>query len=271
LISYILILVRMLALYLGRYFQIIRTHRQAKYLVAAISCFILSDLLLLGWVIANFSLFTNPSAQAHTPTQHIASPSPTPFPGEYRNTYAYSGKTSGPEPELQFFPIINRYLRQPTQVTSPEPTASPTSTPVQVTAPVPGPKIPLAKAESREGFIIPIKHNGITRGLIRGIHKGIDYRAYMGTPVVSAAHGKVIEADSTGWNGGWGKYVLIDHGNGKTTRYAHLNKISVITGQEVKQGDIVGYSGSSGRSTGPHLHFEYRLNGRAVDPTPLFR
>ncbi len=70
----------------------------------------------------------------------------------------------------------------------------------------------------------------------------------------------------SGWNGGYGRMVEIDHGNGLTTRYAHMSKLRVKKGQTVETGDVVGEVGSSGRSTGPHLHYEVRRNGDAIDP-----
>lgn len=114
------------------------------------------------------------------------------------------------------------------------------------------------------GFITPIKSNGVTRRLIGG-HTGIDYRANTGTAVYAADDGVVISSKS-GWNGGFGVNILINHGSNVTTRYAHLSSYVVVGGQTVNQGQLIGYSGNTGRSTGPHLHFETRVNGRAIDP-----
>ncbi len=94
-------------------------------------------------------------------------------------------------------------------------------------------------------------------------HKGIDIANRWGTPVYAAAAGKVVWA---GWNGGYGKSIVIDHGNGIKTVYAHLEKIEVRIGEIVKKGQEIGKMGSTGRSTGPHLHFEVHVNGIAVDP-----
>jgi murein DD-endopeptidase MepM/ murein hydrolase activator NlpD len=115
------------------------------------------------------------------------------------------------------------------------------------------------------GLAVPISHNGITRGIGYG-HTGIDYRADVGTPVMAADDGVVIIASSSGWNGGYGKTILISHGNGKTTRYGHLNSIAVSPGEHISQGEIIAKSGSTGRSTGPHLHFELRVNGAVKNP-----
>lgn len=118
--------------------------------------------------------------------------------------------------------------------------------------------------ESEGGFIVPINGNGITRGISRG-HTGIDYRADVGTPVVAGRSGKVVEITG-GWSGGWGISLVLDHGGGLTSRYAHLSKTAVSVGQSLSQGNVVGYSGNTGFSTGPHLHFETRVNGRVVSP-----
>ena len=94
-------------------------------------------------------------------------------------------------------------------------------------------------------------------------HGGIDFRTPSGTPILSAGAGVVTHA---GRNGGYGKMVEIDHGNGITTRYAHLSLVEVREGDVVEMGARIGKSGSTGRSTGPHLHYEIRRNGDAIDP-----
>ncbi|MDF1607488.1 M23 family metallopeptidase [Hoeflea sp. YIM 152468] len=93
-------------------------------------------------------------------------------------------------------------------------------------------------------------------------HSGIDFRAPTGTPIFSTGTGIVIHA---GRNGGYGKMIEIDHGNGLTTRYAHLSAIEVREGDHVIMGARIGKSGSTGRSTGPHLHYEVRRNGTPID------
>ena len=95
------------------------------------------------------------------------------------------------------------------------------------------------------------------------MHTGVDLRGDLGAPVHATANGIVQIA---GRDGGYGKMVEIDHGNGYSTRYGHLSEIDVKVGQEVRLGQVVGRIGSTGRSTGPHLHYETRLNGEAVDP-----
>ncbi len=95
------------------------------------------------------------------------------------------------------------------------------------------------------------------------LHSGMDFRAPMGMPAKVTAPGVVTKA---GWNGGYGRMVEVDHGNGFATRYGHLSEIDVAVGQKVDAGSIIGKTGSSGRSTGPHLHYEVRHNGEAIDP-----
>ena len=94
----------------------------------------------------------------------------------------------------------------------------------------------------------------------QGIHgyNGVDIAAPYGTPIVAAAAGKVIVARDSGWNGGYGQYVVISHGNGTQTLYAHMANVVVYVGQTVVQGQVVGYEGMTGKVTGPHLHFEVR-------------
>lgn len=95
------------------------------------------------------------------------------------------------------------------------------------------------------------------------MHEGIDISVGTGTSVVAAASGTVLVA---GWSGGYGVLVVIDHGNGLATAYAHNSNATVSPGQTVTQGQLIAYSGNTGHSTGPHLHFEVRVNGSAVDP-----
>ena len=96
-------------------------------------------------------------------------------------------------------------------------------------------------------------------------HQGIDIAAEMGTPIVATADGVVTIA---GWNaGGYGNMVDIDHGSGVSTRYGHASAVVVTAGQRVRRGQIIAYVGSTGHSTGPHLHYEVRLSGQPVNPT----
>lgn len=97
------------------------------------------------------------------------------------------------------------------------------------------------------------------------IHSGVDLEAHSGTPVRATADGIVSFAE---WSGQYGKLVIVDHGNGMQTYYAHLSQFEVITGQEIRRGDVVGKSGGTGRATGPHLHYEVRMRGTPVNPYP---
>lgn len=99
-------------------------------------------------------------------------------------------------------------------------------------------------------------------------HQGLDIAAPMGTTVTAAASGVVLSA---GWYGGYGNYILIDHGGGMSTGYGHLSQIFVSSGQQVQKGQAIGAVGSTGMSTGPHLHFEVRIGGKPTDPAAYLR
>jgi murein DD-endopeptidase MepM/ murein hydrolase activator NlpD len=121
------------------------------------------------------------------------------------------------------------------------------------------------RVASSSGFIWPV-HGVVTSGFgwrWGRMHEGIDIAVSSGTPVVSAASGTVIVA---GWMGGYGNLIVVDHGNGIATAYGHNTSVTVGVGQSVAQGQLIAYSGNTGHSTGPHVHFEVRVNGGAVDP-----
>ncbi len=94
-------------------------------------------------------------------------------------------------------------------------------------------------------------------------HLGVDLAVPSGTPIAATANGVVFYA---GWDGGYGLLVAVDHGAGIETRYAHMSRIAVSPGQRVRSGDVLGYVGTSGLTTGPHVHYEVRVNGQAVSP-----
>ncbi|MFM5953618.1 MAG: M23 family metallopeptidase [Novosphingobium sp.] len=120
-------------------------------------------------------------------------------------------------------------------------------------------RLPLVSAALTSTF-------GLRRHPIYGdlrAHRGVDLAAPMGTPVYASAAGYV---ESAGWSGGYGIMVAIEHPGGMETRYGHLSRTAVSPGQAVAAGSLIGYVGSTGDSTGPHLHYEVRINGQAVDP-----
>lgn len=95
------------------------------------------------------------------------------------------------------------------------------------------------------------------------LHSGIDIAIHSGAPVVATADGRVTQS---GPAGGYGILVQVDHGNGLTTLYGHNSKVAVSVGQQVKKGQVISYAGSTGRSTGPHVHYEVRQHDTAIDP-----
>ncbi len=99
-------------------------------------------------------------------------------------------------------------------------------------------------------------------------HKGVDLSAPVGTPIYATADGVVGKAS---WFGGYGLYVQLEHGNDLETRYGHMSRLAVAEGQHIHKGDVLGYVGTTGRSTGPHLHYEVRVNGVAVNPIPYMQ
>ncbi|HET9394018.1 MAG TPA: peptidoglycan DD-metalloendopeptidase family protein [Candidatus Rubrimentiphilum sp.] len=140
----------------------------------------------------------------------------------------------------------------------------------------------VAAAQRAAGIVAPQKAPGILSWPVTGVitspfgwrrspfggspefHQGLDIGANMGTTVTAAASGTILSA---GWYGGYGNYILIDHGGGMSTGYGHLSRIFVSTGQQVQRGQAIGAVGSTGASTGPHLHFEVRISGKPTDPT----
>ena len=118
---------------------------------------------------------------------------------------------------------------------------------------------PLSGGRKSSGFG---RRRAPTRGA-SSYHKGVDWSTPTGTAVFASSGGTVAKA---GWGGGYGYVVYINHADGKQTRYAHLSKVLVSSGQSVKQGDKIALSGNTGISTGPHLHFEMLVNGSHVNP-----
>ena len=138
-----------------------------------------------------------------------------------------------------------------------------------------GARIREAQQQSSTAAVVSPAGNGVLGWPVSGpvtsgygmrwgrMHEGIDIAVGEGTPVRAAAAGTVIYA---GWMSGYGNLVVVDHGNGLSTAYAHNSSLAVSVGQPVAAGAVVSYSGNTGNSTGPHVHFEVRVNGGAVDP-----
>ncbi len=126
--------------------------------------------------------------------------------------------------------------------------------------------IPPPAPTRNSGFIWPTTTRHISQ-YFRWGHTGIDIDSRSYPPVYAVSTGKV---EFAGWLGGYGKLVIVNHGGGLVTYYAHLNKTYVSQGQSVGQGAAVGQMGSTGRSTGPHLHFEVRRNGRPINPLSMY-
>ena len=110
--------------------------------------------------------------------------------------------------------------------------------------------------ETKGYFIRPVTKGTRTQG-IHG-YNAVDIAAPIGTPIVASASGTVVISRGSGWNGGYGSYIVIKHSNGTQTLYAHMNEVIVYAGSSVVQGQVIGYVGNTGKSTGPHLHFEVR-------------
>lgn len=135
------------------------------------------------------------------------------------------------------------------------------SSPVPVTGVSIPSRMPLEGAQLTSGF--GMRTHPVLGG--RRAHAGIDLAAPTGTPVYATADGVVSRAD---WFSSYGLYISVEHGASMQTRYAHLSRLAVAAGDNVKKGDLIGYVGSTGRSTGPHLHYEVRVEGLAVNPIP---
>ena len=121
-----------------------------------------------------------------------------------------------------------------------------------------------------DGGVISSYYGGRTGPINGGFdwHPGLDIAVDIGTPVYAAAMGTV---DMAGWNGGYGQFVKIRHGNGYESAYGHMSGIAVSAGQQVRKGEIIGFVGSTGYSTGPHLHFEVFVDGENIDPLYMLK
>ena len=139
--------------------------------------------------------------------------------------------------------------------------AAPTFRPTTVSIPS---RNPLESAALTSGYGMRI--HPVLGG--RRAHKGVDLAQPTGTPVYATADGVISKAE---WFSSYGLYISMEHGGNIQTRYGHLSRLNVAAGQQVRKGDLIGYVGSTGRSTGPHLHYEVRINGLAVNPIPYMQ
>jgi len=103
---------------------------------------------------------------------------------------------------------------------------------------------------------------------VRKLHTGMDFTAKTGTPIYATGDGKVVVADRK--SRGYGNHVRISHGYGYITLYAHMSKMAVKVGQKVKRGDVIGYVGNTGKSKGPHCHYEVRKNNKPINPINFY-
>ena len=191
-----------------------------------------------------------------TPVPEVEpTPTPTPVPDtEYdENGDPLPTPTPTPVPETK-----------PTPTPTPVPTAKPTPTPTPVPNDPPS-------YDSSESFLWPIPGYGygsITQYFGNNGHKGLDIGVPYGTPIVASRSGKVMVANNyDSWGDSWGYYVAIYHDSTYSTLYAHMSSVAAYEGQWVNKGDVIGYVGSTGNSTGNHLHFEVYQNGTRVDPS----
>lgn len=137
----------------------------------------------------------------------------------------------------------------------------PTYRPASVSIPS---RMPVEGASLTSGY--GMRNHPVLGG--RRAHRGVDLAMPTGTPVYATADGVVSKAE---WFSSYGLYISLEHGAAIQSRYGHLSRLSVASGQQVRKGDLIGYVGSTGRSTGPHLHYEVRIAGAAVNPVPYMQ
>ncbi|MEH0846057.1 M23 family metallopeptidase [Micromonospora sp. CPCC 205711] len=159
--------------------------------------------------------------------------------------------------------------------TTASPSASPSATPTRKATPTPKPTVRRTSTpKPKPSWVIPMPGAEITScyGQRWGtLHAGIDFAMPAGTPIHAAAAGTVVKAGDAG--DGYGNSVFIDHGNGYLTHYGHQSSLKVTVGEQVTVGEVIGYEGSTGDSTGPHLHFEVHQGQmwNQIDPAPFLR
>jgi murein DD-endopeptidase MepM/ murein hydrolase activator NlpD len=146
-------------------------------------------------------------------------------------------------------------------VIAPNAATTPAFRPASVAVPS---RMPVEGASLTSGY--GMRNHPVLGG--RRQHRGVDLAMPTGTPVYATADGIISKAE---WFSSYGLYISVEHGASIQTRYGHLSRLAVAAGQSVKKGDLIGYVGSTGRSTGPHLHYEVRIAGTAVNPVPYMQ
>ncbi len=200
-----------------------------------------------------------PDQVVFVPGAEVALPAPTPAPAPRQNTLAsvLQPRAPAPQPQAPAKPVApTPQPQQQARVTTPPPAPQPQ----QPARPAP----PAAPVYGSGNFRYPVPGGYLITTYFSGWHPGVDFAISFGTPVYAADGGRVV---FSGWdNTGYGYCIIVDHGNGFRTRYAHLSWIFPNYGQYVQRGEQIGKVGSTGHSTGPHLHFEIILNGVARNP-----
>lgn len=198
---------------------------------------------------------TNPALANSSATADIAAP--------LREAQTTRPGASGDEEFRRLFATWQSSDRAP--IAAPGATTGPSAaTPLRIGRTAIPSLNPLASAALTSGF--GMRTHPVLGG--RRGHKGIDLASPIGTPIRATADGVISRAD---WFSSYGLFVSIEHGGDIQTRYGHMSRLNVAAGQAVKKGDIIGYVGTTGRSTGPHLHYEVRISGAAVNPVPYMQ
>ena len=175
------------------------------------------------------------------------------------------GQASGDEDFRQLFANW-RSLDKSVSYAAPAATGNFTAAPVRVTTArvaIPS-RMPVEGTRLTSDF--GMRYHPVLGG--RRGHKGIDLAGPVGTPIHATADGVISKAE---WFSSYGLYVSLEHGGEIQTRYGHMSRLNVFAGQRVRKGDVIGYIGTTGRSTGPHLHYEVRISGVAVNPIPYMQ
>lgn len=202
--------------------------------------------------------FANSSANADvTAPLRAAQSAKAPQGGDDEFRRLFNGWKQMDNGQLAIAPATSPMTSAATTQVSPR-VSAPTFAPTKVSIPS---RSPLDGANMTSGF--GMRTHPVLGG--RRGHKGVDLAMPTGTPVYATADGVIGKAE---WFSSYGLYIAIEHGGNIQTRYGHLSRLNVASGQKVRKGDLIGYVGSTGRSTGPHLHYEVRIAGTAVNPVP---